>query len=80
MSQCHDGDYAARYLTPIVLFAWLQVKLLRLKKKAHLIKARMAGMAASTGDILLFQDGHTEVSVVRQFTLPLDSADYCSLT
>lgn len=35
--------------------------MLRLKKKAHLIKARMAGASVARGDVLYFQDGHTEV-------------------
>ena len=35
--------------------------MLRLKKKAHLIKARMAGASIARGDVLYFQDGHTEV-------------------
>ncbi|KAF6036486.1 hypothetical protein EB796_005210 [Bugula neritina] len=38
------------------------IKILRLVKKAHLIKARMAGAAVARGEVLLFQDGHTEAN------------------
>ncbi|XP_067949958.1 polypeptide N-acetylgalactosaminyltransferase 15-like [Watersipora subatra] len=40
-----------------------KVKIMRLKKKAHLIRARMAGASIAKGDVLLFQDGHTEMNV-----------------
>ncbi|XP_075234604.1 N-acetylgalactosaminyltransferase 6-like isoform X2 [Lycorma delicatula] len=48
-------DYVAKHLP--------KVRVIRLPKRVGLIRARLAGAKAATGDVLIFLDSHTEANI-----------------
>ena len=63
VNDCSKNDDLGEKLEQYVKLLPPKVKLLRTKRREGLIRARMIGASVAQGDVLMFQDAHTEANV-----------------
>ena len=63
VNDCSNNEDLGDKLEQYVKLLPDKVKLLRTKKREGLIRARMIGAGIARGDVIMFQDAHTEANV-----------------